>query len=462
MTSLNDCKCFLKQIDLQSKNCKSIIIYNPLSNIGHFDSWCYIFAKILLDSGWIVVVVTKNTKNIIREFETYDDKFKDKLILINQTNDIFTNDKSSVFENIIKKSKILEFIDKIRIKDYQKYHKITNSVKRSLLNKYNNCLIKIELFLLKFITSRLKINPNDQIKFALDINLLVHALGTKPNIVLNMYLDLYNPEIKVWDEFSKIMTCKWAGIHMDTSHKLIERPYSKSDNLKVIYTINEHKKNDENVDGESFVYQWLPDVTNVSLPTKLSQITSSIIKFAAGRKIIFLGGSIGISKNLSLWAKLIFKLDPKEWYFVQIGKIEYSTLSADDLSGLHSLQNLEIENIYISDEYLTDETVFNEIMSVSSIIWGLYKDFDRSSNILTKAALLFKPIVVSNRFLMGQRVNKYQIGIAVSETNIESLINGINWLIKNPIPIINFKKYADHYNTKELSNKLIKSLSDII
>ncbi len=37
------------------------------------------------------------------------------------------------------------------------------------------------------------------------------------------------------------------------------------------------------------------------------------------------------------------------------------------------------------------------------------------SNILTKAALLSKPIIVSDRFLMGQRVNTYNIGIAVPE-----------------------------------------------
>lgn len=459
MMSLNDCSYILKKMKLQNKNCKYIIIYNPLSNIGHFDSWCSIFAKILLEAGWIVVVVTRNTKNIINEFEVYESKYIDKLILIDQTCDISTNDKISMFEIIIKKTKILDFIERIKFSQKQSNQKLYNVIIDSVTNIINKVLNKIEFFLSKLLKTRLKICSVNPINFAFDIELLVKSLGVKPNVVLNMYLDLYNPDIKVWDEFSKIMTWKWAGIHMDTSRTLIDRPYVRSDYLKVIYKINEPNINEKNVVGDFIDYQWLPDVTNVSLPSKISQLTSTIKKFAAGRKIIFLGGSIGGSKNLSLWSKLYFKLDHNEWYFVQIGKIEYLTLSADDLSGLHSLQNLEIENIYISEEYLSDETVFNEIMSVSTIIWGLYKDFDRSSNILTKAALLFKPIIVSNRFLMGQRVNKYQIGVAVSESNIETLINGIDWVMNNPVPMINFQKYAEDYSTKALSNKLIESLS---
>ena len=111
---------------------------------------------------------------------------------------------------------------------------------------------------------------------------------------------------------------------------------------------------------------------------------------------------------------------------------------------------------------MPDETVFNEIMSISSIVWGLYRDFDRSSNILTKSALLSKPIIVSDRFLMGQRVNTYKIGVAVSEIDADSAKSGIEWLINNPVPLANFERYADVYSTRALSKKLNESLLKIL
>ena len=155
-------------------------------------------------------------------------------------------------------------------------------------------------------------------------------------------------------------------------------------------------------------------------------------------------------------------MDPAQWFFVQIGKIDYATLSNSDLQGLKKIQTSALENVYLEDAYLQNETIFNEIINISTVIWGLYRDFDRSSNILTKAALFSKPIIVSDRYLMGQRVNEYKIGRAVSESDVDEVVTAITSLVKQPIEKANYAKYAAIYSTQALAEKLDQSLQSAI
>ena len=444
------------------KNIKCIIIYNPLSKIGHFDSWCNIFVKVFLENNWTVILVTKNAEIINNNYPEFHNNNKNKLIIFDQNYYFNLNQKKSFIEYFLKKIKIFELLSKLKFNEGRKSQSFYFLMKK-IISKVSNYIIQnIEVKFLKFSKYRLIVSPKDPLIFASDIELIVRSLGTNPDIVLNMYLDLYDPEVKVWEKFSQVMKFKWAGIHMDTTHTLTNKAYRKSESLKVIYTLNETDKYKEKECVQSYIYQWIPDITNIKLPSSMSNITKSILKFASGRKIIFLGGSIGFSKNISLWSELCLNLNHNEWYFIQIGKIEYSTLTSADIKGLHTLQKLDSDIIYIFDEYLPDETVFNEIMSISSIIWGLYRDFDRSSNILTKAALLLKPIIVSDRFIMGQRVSKYNTGITSSENNIYILMNAIESLINNPIPEQNYKNYANDFGIDVLSNSLLKSINSSI
>jgi hypothetical protein len=448
--------------DFLKKNSKSIVIYNPLSNIGHFDSWCSLFVKNLLENGWALIVITRNAAKVLSDLDHAHITDKSKLLVIDQGTDLRMDGKFSVLEIIINKTKILKFLNAIKLNDRRSNQSFFNILVSFSARVFNYLIRKLELFLSKFIPGKLRISFNNPVEFAADINLLTKAFGGCPSFVLNMYLDLYDPSPKLWEKFSDDMHCKWGGIHMDLSRALTDRPYSHSKSLKAIYTINEPVEFYDKTTQAQNLFQWLPDVTDISVPSNPSPVRQDIEKLAAGRKIIFLGGSIGGTKNLYLWSQLFYKLNRREWYFVQIGKIEYPTLSREDLDGLHKLQNEKTENIFISDAYLPEESVFNEVMSISAIIWGLYRGFDRSSNILTKSALLSKPIIVSDRFLMGQRVNAYKIGVAVSEIDADEAKLGIEWLINNPIPLANFEHYADVYSTSALAKKLNESLLQII
>jgi len=441
------------------KNKKSILIYNPLSNVGHFDSWCAIFVKSLLTTGWSVCVVTKNSQKLF-DIANYEiDIDSSRLLILDENSVIKDNFYFNFCREVLNKIKIFEFLERIQFPI--KPSPLNDA--RSFLKRVNNyCARMITKGLNKIFQPKLIISATNVQAFANDINLAIKRLGTPPNVVINMYVDLYAPDSDVWEIFAESMQYKWVGIHMDMTHTLVNRPYWKSAALKTIFTINEPAPTASGSDFKGMNYQWLPDVTDISLPVTPSQITMQIQKRANGRNIIFLGGAIGGTKNLSLWSELVFKADKFKWFFVQIGKIDYGTLSGADLAGLQQLLAAKYENFYYSDDYLPDEAVFNEIVSKSAVVWGVYRDFDRSSNILTKAALFSKPIVVSKNYLMGKRVNQYKIGCAVSETDVNDVLDAMDWLIAHPVSADNFKNYAAVYSTQALTEKLDQCLMTVI
>ena len=55
------------------------------------------------------------------------------------------------------------------------------------------------------------------------------------------------------------------------------------------------------------------------------------------------------------------------------------------------------------------------------MVYAAYKDFPNSSNILTKAAVLKKPVIVSDGYVMAERVRKYGLGEVVTEGDAEDI-----------------------------------------
>lgn len=446
---------------IDKKN-KTVLIYNPLSNIGHFDSWCSIFVKNLLQNEWLVIVVTKNSKKISDDIIKNNNKYNSQLIILDNNTDIQKGWYFSGCGRVLNALKIFKLLGavKIDIENLDRYK--DKKTLRFFARSWNYLIRKADARLKALFLPRLKISAINPVHFADDVNLILKSSQIKPAIILNMYLDLYNPDQHLWQKFADRMKSCWVGIHMDMTHTLVNQPYAKSETLGLIYTINETPQQSDRTFDQPVQYQWLPDVTDTTLPKNISEITTIIKSRALGRNILFLGGAIGGTKNLALWTELIFKLDKSEWFFVQIGKIDYSTLSENDLKGLKKLQASAFENVYIADTYLQNEAIFNEIISISSLIWGVYRDFDRSSNILTKAALFSKPILVSNRYLMGRRVDEYKIGMTVSETSVDEVVTAIALLMDQPVPKENYAKYAAVYSTQALAEKLDQSLQRLI
>jgi hypothetical protein len=272
--------------------------------------------------------------------------------------------------------------------------------------------------------------------FKQEIETALHSSAKKVDLVFNLFVDGYLQRSDAWKEIQfrnrdGAALVPWVGLCI--TPEALSQAYDDT-RIPDYYSVEQYCGTcflDENV-LQTYQYHFpaktftfLPDITETTLPNTQEAMVTEILRNAAGRKIVFMGGSIGKQKNLVQWIDLILNADPTQWYFVQVGRINHNNLSPDDQRALAKLETHSSENLYVHADYLPDEALFNAIIAASDVIFAVYRDFYRSSNMLSKAAYFEKPLLVSDNCLMGDRVSKYGIGLALPFDQSERIRAGL-------------------------------------
>jgi hypothetical protein len=268
-----------------------------------------------------------------------------------------------------------------------------------------------------------------------------------------MYIDAYPTDQKTWANFALVQDASWFGLCI-TPSPLPTAGYYSVPSYRGTCFLDEAVCAAYQQQMPERVFEYLPDIADTNLPGQVTPLAKQILERAANRKIVFMGGSIGKQKNLARWFELIALANPKDWFFVQIGRLNHNNLLPEDQQALASIVKHPPENLWIQPEYLADERQFNEIIALSSVIFAVYRDFARSSNMLSKAAYFEKPVLVAAGQLMGKRVEHYQIGLAVDQDSAPSMYQGL--LALDSIENIkdNFGLYRQDFNEAAMQTKL--------
>jgi hypothetical protein len=431
---------------------KSIVLYNPLSGVGHFDSWCALFTRSLLLKGWSVCVITPVASRIVSELQDLTEEQLEHVLILDPQSNLPLSPR---IQRLNKNKLFLSFWNHLVSSSTARSglqssigHRIHRAICRRLLRRLSPHLRP------SFVVSAH--SPGD---FATDVQLLKRSMNTQPKIILNMYLDIYSNSQSAWKAFYQKLNWQWTSIHIDINNTLQAIHKDTLSGLRGIFYINEDLNLSQLKQIGHVDHHWLPDVASTALPDQPTSLTLKATALAKGRKIAFLGGAIGGTKNIAAWCAVIRLLDPKQWFFIQAGVVDRTTLSTNDLSFLQNIESHPPENLLIFDHYLKNDSEFNELISVSDLIWGIYRDFDRSSNILGKSAMFHKPILVSNKFLMGKRVQEYGIGLAVDENDAQQIAESMTYLLSHPIASEHFERYSHEHGPDALSDKLDQYLT---
>ena len=171
---------------------------------------------------------------------------------------------------------------------------------------------------------------------------------------------------------------------------------------------------------------FFPNNTDESLPQTHSPLASEILKRAKGRKIINLMGVLARRKGIEVLLKSaeILNKSNEGYYFVFAGPL-FIGKETEYIS--KSIQR-STENCYFYTEWIEKDERFNELIKISDIIFAAYQGFYHSSGILTKAAVFRKPVIVSEGYCMGERVEKYRLGLTIPEGNVDRCVEAIHCL----------------------------------
>jgi hypothetical protein len=403
----------------------SVILYNPISGRGHFDSWCSIFTSTLVRLGWTVHIITPDRTPLLKlltdigvDSEKYRIYDRSTRFYRNLSLDLIVAPRSEGDENRrIDNLKLVATDGQGRVLGYfgTVAHKGIAKLKRLFASVWE----PIEAFW----QPRLSISHLDPIIFSQDIAILSKGLSASPALVLNMYIDQYEAALGPWSVFLERSKFNWACIHFDTSRTFLKAEFEASPYFKGALYINEDVRPPVNAR-----YRWIPDITITKTLPNISAELAFIKNQAGSRTIVFLGGAISGDKNLSVWYETLLLSDPSRWFFIQIGQMDHSTLSTLDMHYLRKIEQLNPEHLFVLDRYIADERAFNSYIQVSDIVWCLYRSFKRSSNLLTKAAFFKKPALVSAGNLLGERALKFGIGISADEGSAQAAIKALAFI----------------------------------
>jgi glycosyltransferase involved in cell wall biosynthesis len=172
-----------------------------------------------------------------------------------------------------------------------------------------------------------------------------------------------------------------------------------------------------------------PDLTDERLASD-SPAALDLKKFANGAPIVGLLGVLKPSKGTLTLAKLA--LDPaySDLCFAFVGSLVTHGYTKEEHAFISSLASKR-PNVFAHFGRIPDEIEFNGCCLAADVIFAAYLDFADSSGILTKAAVFRKPVIVSDGYLMAERVRKYRMGRVVPEGDVLAAGNAIREILRD-------------------------------
>lgn len=178
-----------------------------------------------------------------------------------------------------------------------------------------------------------------------------------------------------------------------------------------------------------------PDITDATTPAdddRDAGLARKLEAYAGGRPIIALVGHLHRTKGLEAFTRAA--LDPRlrDCFFFVGGEASLAGIAADSRREMTKAWEAA-PNIHAHLQRL-DEASLNAVIRSSAVLVAAYVDFPHSSNILTKAAVFRRPIIVSEGHLMGRQVGRYSLGLTVPQNDVESLVRAIRRLSSGTLP----------------------------
>lgn len=152
--------------------------------------------------------------------------------------------------------------------------------------------------------------------------------------------------------------------------------------------------------------------------------------FAAGRPIIGLFGHLQVSKGLLTFLKAARLAEATGICFALGGEIFWPYHEKEIQEIRDALEG--IPNLWCHLSRIPTEPALNHLICVCDVVAASYIDFPHSSGIQAKAAALDRPLIVSDGYLMAERVRRFRTGEVVAQEDEQALLEATLKIIRNP------------------------------
>jgi len=210
---------------------------------------------------------------------------------------------------------------------------------------------------------------------------------------------------------------------------------------------------------------WMPDFTDGHLPNpseETSGLAKKITSFAQGRPVVSLMGFLVRTKGLEDFTSVIEAEAMKDVFFFLGGEVHWGDI--DDATRQKMQEVWErAENVYAHLQFISSDTEMNAVIDASNVIFAVYRNFPNSSNILTKAAVFKKPIIVSDGYVMAERVREFGLGEVVDEGEVGKITDTLKRMLTDEYSgeMPSRARWED-YQSLHSSDQLPKCFSELL
>jgi glycosyltransferase involved in cell wall biosynthesis len=173
-----------------------------------------------------------------------------------------------------------------------------------------------------------------------------------------------------------------------------------------------------------------PDLTDEGVAKEQAGLLAKIKTFAAGAPVVAALGHMQHTKGVVTLARLAMDPANRDWCFAFVGEAQWGLFKPEDRALIAGLAD-RCPNVFAHFESVPDGENFNSAVQAADVIFAGYLNFPNSSNILTKAAVFRKPLIVSDGYVMAERVRKYALGEVVPEGDVAATGRAIREILQD-------------------------------
>lgn len=206
----------------------------------------------------------------------------------------------------------------------------------------------------------------------------------------------------------------------------------------------------EKLSGGKPVFEF-PDITDCTVEEFASgpTLAEKVIRFAAGRKLVVCLGHLQKTKGIHELCKAARDPGLEDVCFFFGGEVNWVDMSREEAGFIRSTWE-QAPNVLTHLARISDATM-NALIVAADVVFAAYTNFPNSSNVMTKAAYFRRPIIVSNGFLMAERVRLHKTGRIVPEGDVAAIVSAISELLANkPLDVPGYGDYYEKHSVETL------------
>jgi hypothetical protein len=204
----------------------------------------------------------------------------------------------------------------------------------------------------------------------------------------------------------------------------------------------------------------LPDIADTSLAAPTCPLAIELQHRAGGRRIVGLLGHLSEAKNLALFLDIATAPRNRDLFFLLAGQYEPLSLPPSLRQRIHAAAAGRWDNVWALTDRIASEAEFNRMLESSDVVFAVYRDFTRSSNILTKAALYRRPVLVAAGYCMAERLAAYRLGLAIPDDSVATAEAALRQLLAQGAPNADYAAFTRDFSVDNFRSRLAEFLRD--